>query len=86
MYAFTDGLVNTGYSLTGDAAASGTNTVTKLWDNTYGNAAASFKTANGTLPLNFTFDMGVTQKLSKLVTWQATDQLYTAQAVKKFEV
>ncbi|WP_316818303.1 DUF4998 domain-containing protein [Pedobacter nyackensis] len=54
-----------------------------LWNDDYG--TPGFATTNG-IPQWFTFDMGESVSISKFKTWQASDRIYRAENVKKFEI
>ncbi|WP_316818288.1 DUF4998 domain-containing protein [Pedobacter nyackensis] len=54
-----------------------------LWNEDYG--TPGFATTNG-IPQWFTFDMGESVSISRFKTWQASDRIYRAESVKKFEI
>lgn len=54
-----------------------------LWNENYG--TPGFATTNG-IPQWFTFDMGESVSISRFKTWQASDRIYRAENVKKFEI
>jgi len=54
-----------------------------LWNENYN--TPGFATTDG-IPQWFTFDMGESVSISRFRTWQASDRLYRAENVKKFEI
>ncbi|GAA4315451.1 DUF5000 domain-containing lipoprotein [Mucilaginibacter gynuensis] len=54
-----------------------------LWDERYSTPGFASKS---TKPVPFTFDTGVTTKLSRFKMWQANDRLYNLESAKTFEV
>lgn len=65
--------------------------IEKIWDGSYTFSPVSFYVfaiPGSTLPYSFTFDMGVTKKLSRFKHWQRTNGsvAYTIQNARKFEL
>lgn len=67
----------------------GGKSMTRMWNNTYNVANDLFYVQNTTSPLepvNFSFDLGVTAKLSRFRLWTRVDYIYALHHVRTFEV
>lgn len=67
----------------------GGKSMTKMWDGTYNVANNLFYVQNVTSPyepVNFSFDLGVTAKLSRFRLWTRVDYIYALHHVRRFEV
>lgn len=65
----------------------GGKSMTKMWDNTYNVASNLFYVQNNSSdPVEFSFDLGVTAKLSRFRLWTRSDYIYRLHHVRTFEL